>query len=261
MKLLWSVLPNNLDFISMYDYEFCYTNATKKRSPKSVTVKIDGTDQEYQVLNTLEFTNVRKRMSVIVQGPDGKIVLYCKGADNVILERLGDNQQFKEQTLTHLEEFAGQGLRTLCLAKVELDQERYQEWSKLYSAAATTIVNRDQELEIVAELIEKDLFLLGATAVEDKLQDGVPETIATLAKAGIKIWVLTGDKQETAINIGFACRLLTKEMELLVINETTKEETRNRIDKLLQKYDNVQVSEVSFPSCLAYSFVDFSTYY
>lgn len=72
--------------------------------------------------------------------------------------------------------------------------------------------NREELLDAIYEEIETDMTLLGATAIEDKLQDGVPETIANLAAANIKIWVLTGDKQETAINIGYSCRLLTENM-------------------------------------------------
>ncbi len=88
-------------------------------------------------------------------------------------------------------------------------------------------------MDKAAELIEKDLFLLGATAIEDKLQNEVPETIHTLASAGIKIWVLTGDRQETAINIGYSCKLLTEEMTLIVCNEKTHFETKEFLEKKL----------------------------
>jgi phospholipid-transporting ATPase len=84
-------------------------------------------------------------------------------------------------------------------------------------------------------LIEKDLILVGASAVEDRLQDEVPETIATLGDSGIRIWVLTGDKQETARNIGYACRLLTKNMELIVMNESPSS-TLPKLNELLDKY-------------------------
>jgi magnesium-transporting ATPase (P-type) len=85
----------------------------------------------------------------------------------------------------------------------------------MYDQAASQIVGRGDALDNVAELIEKDLVLLGATAIEDKLQDGVPDTIHTLQQAGIKVWVLTGDRQETAINIGLSCRLITESMNLV----------------------------------------------
>ena len=94
------------------------------------------------------------------------------------------------------------GLRTLCLGMAELTEEEYENWNKIYYEASTSLNNREQKVDEAAELIEKNFFLLGATAIEDKLQEGVPESIATLSSANIKIWVLTGDKQETAINIG-----------------------------------------------------------
>ena len=90
----------------------------------------------------------------------------------------------------------------------ELTEEEYQEWNKEFYKASTAFDERDAKVDDASELIEKNLFLLGATAIEDKLQDGVPESIATLSSANIKIWVLTGDKQETAINIGMLFELL-----------------------------------------------------
>ena len=83
-------------------------------------------------------------------------------------------------------------------------------------------------------MIEKDLILLGATAIEDKLQDGVPDTIHTLAQAGVRVWVLTGDRQETAINIGFSCKLITDEMSLIVVNEATHFETKEFLEQKLE---------------------------
>jgi phospholipid-transporting ATPase len=179
-------------------------------------VKIKGEDKEFEVLNICEFNSTRKRMSAIIRGPDGKIRLYCKGADTVILERLGETNPFVEATLEHLEEYASEGLRTLCLAVRDIPEEEYRVWSSIYEKAATQLVNRGDELDKAAELIEKNLFLLGATAIEDKLQDGVPETIHTLAQAGIKIWVLTGDRQETAINIGYSWYVLNVLSESLI---------------------------------------------
>lgn len=76
-----------------------------------------------------------------------------------------------------------------------------------------------EKIEEAANLIERKLKLIGATAIEDKLQDGVPEAIATLLKADINIWVLTGDKQETAINIGYSCRLISQGMQIIILNE------------------------------------------
>jgi len=159
------------------------------RRPKTVNVLIDDEgEQEYEVLNICEFNSTRKRMSAILRCPDGRIRLYCKGADTVILERLARNNPYVDITVQHLEDYATEGLRTLCLAMREIPEEEYRQWSAIYDTAATTINNRSEELDKAAELIEKDFFLLGATAIEDRLQDGVPEAIHMLQTAGIKVW-------------------------------------------------------------------------
>lgn len=203
------------------------------RRPKSISVLVRDEVQEYQLLNICEFNSTRKRMSTIFRCPDGKVRLYCKGADTVILERLAPGTPNIERTLQHLEEYATDGLRTLCLAYREIPESEYREWSSVFEKAATTINNRSEELDRAAELVERDLVLLGATAIEDRLQDGVPETIATLQTAGIKVWVLTGDRQETAINIGMSCKLISEEMILIVINEDNKESTREALARRL----------------------------
>ncbi|XP_073668291.1 phospholipid-transporting ATPase IA isoform X5 [Paramisgurnus dabryanus] len=199
------------------------------RTPDSVIVESLGGEEKYELLHVLEFTSDRKRMSVIMRTPSGKIRLYCKGADTAIYERLADSSRYKDITLKHLEQFATEGLRTLCFAVVDISESSYQQWLEIYHRASTSLQNRALKMEESYELIEKNLQLLGATAIEDKLQDKVPETIETLMKADIKIWILTGDKQETAINIGHSCKLLTKNMGLLVINEDTLDGTRETL--------------------------------
>ncbi|XP_041653365.1 phospholipid-transporting ATPase IA isoform X1 [Cheilinus undulatus] len=199
------------------------------RTPDSVIVEMLGTEEKYELLHVLEFTSARKRMSVIMRTPSGKIRLYCKGADTVIYDRLADSSRYKEITLKHLEQFATEGLRTLCFAVADVSESSYQQWQEIHHRACTSLQNRALKLEESYELIEKNLQLLGATAIEDKLQDKVPETIETLMKADIKIWILTGDKQETAINIGHSCKLLTKNMGMLVINEDTLDRTRETL--------------------------------
>uniref|UniRef100_A0A672NDQ9 Phospholipid-transporting ATPase n=1 Tax=Sinocyclocheilus grahami TaxID=75366 RepID=A0A672NDQ9_SINGR len=196
------------------------------RTPHSVIIEARGNEQIYELLNVLEFSSNRKRMSVIVRTPTGKLRLYCKGADNVIFERLNEASQYNDLTVAHLEQFATEGLRTLCFAYVDLEEGAYQEWLKEYNRVSTVLKDRAQKLEECYEVIEKNLLLLGATAIEDRLQAGVPETIATLMRADIKIWVLTGDKQETAINIGYSCRLVSHGMSLIIVNEDSLDATR-----------------------------------
>lgn len=132
-----------------------------------------------------------------------------------------------------MQDYATEGLRTLCLAYRDISETEYAEWSKVYDQAASTLTGRSDALDHAAELIERDMTLLGATAIEDKLQDGVPDTIHTLQMAGIKVWVLTGDRQETAINIGMSCRLISESMGLVVVNEDSKVKTAEFLKKRL----------------------------
>jgi phospholipid-transporting ATPase len=205
------------------------------RKPKSVTIQANGQELEYQLLAVCEFNSTRKRMSAIFRCPDGRIRCYCKGADTVILERLSrQNNPFVDITLQHLEEYAADGLRTLCLAMREIPDAEFREWHQVFQQAATTVGgNRADELDRAAEIIEKDFTLLGATAIEDRLQDGVPDTIHTLQTAGIKVWVLTGDRQETAINIGMSCKLISEDMTLLIVNEESSAATKDNLYRKL----------------------------
>ena len=205
------------------------------RKPRAVIIEVGGELLEYELLAICEFNSTRKRMSTIFRCPDGKIRVYCKGADTVILERLHKDNPIVDLTLQHLEEYATEGLRTLCLAMREVPEQEFKEWQQIFEKAATTVGgNRAEELDKAAEIIEHDFYLLGATAIEDRLQDGVPETIHTLQTAGIKVWVLTGDRQETAINIGMSCKLISEDMILLVVNEENPTAAKENLTKKLE---------------------------
>jgi len=216
-----------------YDYKFIV------RKPESVTIKTcKGEEETYEVLNVIEFTSTRKRMSIIVKTPSGDIKLFIKGADSVILERLGqskDQRAHYDTTLQHLEEFAKCGLRTLCLAVAIIPKAQYEEWNKRWTVASAAINNREEQIDEVAMSIETNLTLIGATAIEDKLQDQVPETIEKLLEANIHVWMLTGDKQETAINIAKSCRLHRDNTDLLIINASSPEEAREEIQDQLKE--------------------------
>nr|XP_014434979.2 probable phospholipid-transporting ATPase IM [Pelodiscus sinensis] len=199
----------------------------KSRTPDTITVEEMGKLVTYQLLAILDFNNIRKRMSVIVQTPDGQIKLYCKGADTILFERLHpSNEELMSLTSDHLEEFAGEGLRTLALAYKNLTEEHFKEWFTILQEANTSFPAAYEE-------IERDMMLLGATAIEDKLQEGVTETIASLSLANIKIWILTGDKQETAMNVGYSCHILTDTMnEIFIVAGHTVTEVREELRKV-----------------------------
>uniref|UniRef100_A0AAR2KA43 Phospholipid-transporting ATPase n=1 Tax=Pygocentrus nattereri TaxID=42514 RepID=A0AAR2KA43_PYGNA len=209
----------------------------RTRTPETISVVEMGINITYELLAVLDFNNVRKRMSVIVRSPDGRLTLYCKGADTIIYERLHPScSKVMEVTTEHLNEYAGEGLRTLALAYKDLDEAEFEQWRERHHEASTALEDREEKLDAIYEEIEKDLMLIGATAVEDKLQDGVPQTIEQLAQADIKIWVLTGDKQETAENIGYSCNMLREEMtEVFIIAADTAEGVKEELAYGLQK--------------------------
>ncbi|XP_078526098.1 phospholipid-transporting ATPase IK-like [Lissotriton helveticus] len=199
-----------------FGYVFC------DRTQDTITVRELGVERTYSVLALMDFNSVRKRMSVLVRDPDGKIMLYTKGADDVIFERLHRGSKNNDAVEKALDAFASETLRTLCIAYKEVEESVYTRWSKKHMEASVTLENRATELHAAYEEIETNLQLLGVTAIEDNLQDRVPETIELLRKGNIKVWVLTGDKQETAVNIGFSCRLLSEDMTILDENEVCR---------------------------------------
>lgn len=325
------------------------------RQNSSITIKVTPPDNEsdpyfetYQILNVIEFTSSRKRMSVIVRMPDDRICIFSKGADSTIAQLLRlsglaiekaimverrvsmrqsleaqqalrrDSEQRNrksrlsfnmnrlsigevprpsfqstrlqlvrdgfddwlqdretdvdfpmedgqnaysgrasaQQVLTsphsvrssfhgsekedlvdealvlddafvfercfqHINDFATEGLRTLLYGYRFLDEEEYQSWKKMYLEASTSLSNRQEMIERMGALVEMNLELAGATAIEDKLQDGVPEAIEKLRRAKIKLWMLTGDKRETAINIGHSCRLIKDYSSITILDHKT----------------------------------------
>ncbi|KAL4114266.1 hypothetical protein PRIC2_014589 [Phytophthora ramorum] len=183
---------------------------------------------EFQILDVLEFTSDRKRMSVVVQYPNGEYWVLTKGADNVIypmLAKAKSDPEMLKETMRHLETFGDDGLRTLTIAQRRVDEKEYLNWSARFKEANSSLEEIDKrkngqpnEIDKLMTEIEHDLELLGATAIEDKLQNNVPSCIANLMRAGMRVWMLTGDKQETAINISYACQLMDNDMQQFVFN-------------------------------------------
>ncbi|EGC38128.1 hypothetical protein DICPUDRAFT_93905 [Dictyostelium purpureum] len=216
--------------------QFTYVN----RTTNQVQIRVFAQDKYYDLLAIMEFSSDRRRMSILLRDPEsGKIILYSKGADSIMMERLSEeekNSEILQKTKEHITDFSREGLRTLILAKREISQEEYDNWSQLYHDASTLIHDREVEIEKLNDQIERGFQLVGCTAIEDKLQEGVPEAIDYLLKAGIRIWIITGDKQETAINIGYSCKLLTPEIPIVIINATTTEECQRQIQQAIKNY-------------------------
>lgn len=125
----------------------------------------------------------------------------------------------------------------MLLAEKEIDKTLYKKWHLDYKKASAVIEDREGAMDKVAEEIEKDFELVGATAIEDKLQDEVADTISFMKSAHIKVWVLTGDKVETAINIGYACALLKSDMEEFIIKGTSSKKILEEITKFKKDYE------------------------
>ena len=175
-----------------------------------------GKVEEVEILQNFSFTSARRRMGIIVKETDGRIVLYVKGADVAVVPLLDRNQKnLVEATAVDRRKFAEDGLRCLYVAQVDIPDDFYKKWAKEYMVAWNDVKQierqKDGESNLIDDLIsevEKDMELLGCTGIEDKLQLGVAECVEEIQAAGINIWMLTGDNEETAINIGLACKML-----------------------------------------------------
>uniref|UniRef100_A0A1S3ZMV4 Phospholipid-transporting ATPase n=1 Tax=Nicotiana tabacum TaxID=4097 RepID=A0A1S3ZMV4_TOBAC len=205
---------------------------------------------QYEVLDTLEFTSDRKRMSLVVRDcQNGNIILLSKGADEAILPHAHAGQQTRTFTEA-VEQYAQFGLRTLCLAWRDLEEEEYHEWSLLFKEANSSLVDREWRVAEVCQRIEHGFEIIGVAAIEDRLQDGVPETIETLRKAGINFWMLTGDKQNTAIQIARSCNFVSPEPkgQLLLINGRTEDEVGQSLERVLltMRITNAEPKDVAF---------------
>ncbi|KAJ4855120.1 cation transport ATPase (P-type) domain-containing protein [Trichoderma breve] len=236
MALCHSCLPENkdgkMDFQAASPDELALVRAAQEmgysvvqRNSKQITVQVTQTDGsverlKYDILDIIEFSSARKRMSIVVRYPDGRISVICKGADSAILPRLRLSSLAMQKATEHLDDFATEGLRTLLFAQKFVSEQEYRSWKKLYDDATTSLTDRQEKIEAAGEMIEQAFELVGGSAIEDKLQKGVPETIDRLRRANIKIWMLTGDKRETAINIAHSARICRPGSDLYILDVT-----------------------------------------
>ncbi|PON66864.1 P-type ATPase, subfamily IV [Parasponia andersonii] len=219
-----------------------------ERTSGHIVVDIQGQTQRFSVLGLHEFDSDRKRMSVILGCPDNTVKVFVKGADTTMFSVIDKslNLNIVRATEGHLYAYSSMGLRTLVVGMRELSPSEFEHWHSSFEAASTALIGRAALLRKVAGNIENNLRILGASGIEDKLQRGVPEAIESLRTAGIKVWVLTGDKQETAISIGYSSKLLTSKMTQIIINSSSKESCRRSLqDAILMAKKLVTVSGVT----------------
>ncbi|KAK1168578.1 putative phospholipid-transporting ATPase IF [Acipenser oxyrinchus oxyrinchus] len=201
---------------------------------ENMEIKTFGRSEKYKLLHVLEFDANRRRMSVILQTPSGEKVLFTKGAESSILPFIRSGEI--EKTRVHVDEFALKGLRTLVVACRHFTPEEYQEVDRRLHEARTALQQREERLAEVFSFIEKDLELLGATGVEDKLQEKVQETIESLRLAGIKVWVLTGDKHETAVSVSLSCGHFHRTMNILeLVQQKSDNECAEQLRRLARR--------------------------
>jgi phospholipid-transporting ATPase len=233
--------------------ELALVDASKKiglaffeRSEGKVMIKDSSSGKviSWEVLVEVPFNSDRKRMSVIARNSSGQVLLMTKGADSMMLPLLQASMQ-KDQLSGTLLNFAVEGLRTLVMGQRVLSQGEFEAWHSQWKRVLLgNDPNKESKLDDLGASIEKNLEFVGCSAIEDKLQDGVPEAIALLMSAGIRVWVLTGDKEETAIEIGKSCNLLQSHMETIKLSSKSSEDIKNK----LEKYDLMhKLKATSFP--------------
>ena len=194
-----------------------------ERGSREMKVTIQGTPHAFMIHAVNPFNADRKRMSLLLSDKNtGTYVVVCKGADNIMLPLCQTSEHEQAQITSALLKLSNMGLRTLIVAQKYLSNEEAERWLKEYKSAQLSTSNRDEAIAATGAALEKGMTVVGVTAIEDRLQDEVPEVIADLAKAGIIVWMLTGDKLETAVNIGYSCNLLVPNMNIIMISGVDK---------------------------------------
>lgn len=193
---------------------------------------------KYELLHAIEFTSERKRMSVIVKAPNGEIRVLCKGADTVLAPLIAEdslNKELKKKTLQHIVDYSVEGFRTFMICERTISQSFYRSWSYKYEQAKAAFNHKSLKIQNVVSELEKDFNILGAAAIEDLVQDRAQETVKQIKTAGIRFWMLSGDKLETTVNIGFSCELLNPGMQIFKINQESMQEIMNYISMALKR--------------------------
>lgn len=225
------------DELALVGTAYTYNCKLIKRTPFSLTLSTpqEGT-LKFDILQILPFDSVRKCMSVIVRHPLSKeIILYCKGADTAVFSRLAPAEDDSEMrsiidtTQIQVNSYAKEGLRILVMAKRILTQQEYNDWLKKHKECEIANENPERKVRENYSAVERNLTLLGTTGIEDRLQEGVPDTLLALINAGIVVWVLTGDKPETAINIAYSAKLFSPDMEILKLMARSKDSAESTI--------------------------------
>lgn len=250
------------DELALVNSAYAYGYILENRNPNTVLINDPNEGNiEYELLKVLPFDSNRKCMSIVVRrmgilSQRQEVILYTKGADSTILPALApcpmDSEEYllRERTQHQLDLYARQGLRVLLIAKRNLDPVEFSEWYSKHQECEMSTENREKRVRESFELLERNLTLLGLTGIEDRLQESVPETISNLLAAGIIIWVLTGDKTETAINIAFSARLFHSKMEILKLTARSRDAAENCIKFYMDEIEKQLIEAGDDEKCL-----------
>lgn len=211
-----------------------YVFESKDFTKLALKNEIINTTKQYELLVEMPFDSDRKRMSVIVKDIENqKIILYSKGADAMMEKRIKwelSSLSEKETARSVIDDLCKEGYRCLMLGQRDLSQSYFNKWMHLYLEAQS----KGRDVSKYFDEIETNLRFLGVTAIEDKLQDGVGSTIFSLLSCDIRVWVLTGDKQDTALEIAKSCKLIHENTVITkLINSETVEDV---LIELIEKY-------------------------
>ena len=223
-----------------------------ERELNSMTLQlVDGTKYEMKILNIFPFTSENKRMGIIVKEPNGQIVFYLKGADTVMSKIV----QYSDWLEEECDNMAREGLRTLVVGRKVLTPDQYRDFESRYNQANLSHENRSAKVRAVVESLERDLDLLCVTGVEDKLQDNIRQTLEALRNAGIRVWMLTGDKLETATCIAKSSRLFSPKTTIHTFREVfSREDSHQELNSLRRRADQCAliISGRSMQNCVTF---------
>eukprot|EP00792_Barthelona_sp_PAP020_P006685 TRINITY_DN3056_c0_g1_i1.p1 TRINITY_DN3056_c0_g1~~TRINITY_DN3056_c0_g1_i1.p1 ORF type:complete len:1069 (+),score=306.19 TRINITY_DN3056_c0_g1_i1:30-3209(+) len=244
---------NSPDEVALAEYARKAGVKLLDRNDKIVQTSIGNSQTyEFEELALLKFNSDRKRMSILIRDSQDNYFVLIKGADETVLPLLRHDQALAiKDTNKKLEFFAQQGLRTLVIAARRISKEEAENFLRNLSDAENIVGNRQQHVNTVYSTLEKEFILLGLTAIEDKLQQDVPQVVDYFRKAGIRFWMLTGDKQSTAIQIGISCRLYNPSSDILVdigasAPPSNQPQFAQNIKEIIQKIKTIQEKNQSY---------------
>ena len=253
------ISPDEVTLVSIAN-ELGYTFLSRENEKIIIEIYDDAKNEkelsEFQVLKKFDFTSERQSSAIIVRDlKTNKILLYMKGSDRKIIEGLDSfsSKYVLPQTQEHVDKFAQKGLRTLCYSFKILEETEYNEWVKDYEEMKYLSIKDKSlcgKLNKLIDKIESNTILLGATALEDKLQDRVKRDIEDFIEADINFWMITGDKLDTAETIGHSCGIISEDSEVFKIRENKDEnqilEEMEKIKKSIYKADKELENIISY---------------